>query len=118
MSCTTNSHINAFIDNFEKFLKINNMPNIKGLDGIVQINDLEYINDIIDKCSEYIYEYIKCHLCDKFVQREIIIEYGFKKLIDLICHYHGDEICEELFDMDDNMSFWIHMLLMNVASLY
>ena len=111
--------ITAFISEFETFLKANNLPNMRSLSDVTSIDDYEYVSNIYDNCSEYINKYIKEQLSDTNARRDIIKEYGFKKLIDLMCSFNGDEICElELFDIDENMSSWLHMLLMSIANLY
>mgnify|MGYP003333408942 CR=1 FL=1 len=119
MTTNNQKHINAFIEKFEKFLHEKELPNMEGLRTLNQVNDLEFINGVFDKCSDFIDEYMKEHLTDKMIRREIITEFGLKKLIDIMCEFNGDEICEmDLFDFDDNIENWVHTLLMTVAKLY
>lgn len=113
--------ISAFISKFEVFLKTNNLPSMKGLNNIHDIHDEEFISDTYDMCYEYLSGYIKTELADKEVQHKIIKEFGFKNLIDLMCEYNGDEICElDLFVINEDsetMSDWLQMLLSRVAKL-
>jgi hypothetical protein len=112
--------ISAFVNKFEVFLKANNMPNISGLENLGDVQDYEYVSDIYDQCNDYMYMYIDTELNDNKTQRDIIKEFGFKKLIDIMCSYKGDEICElELFDINDNdiMHSWVNMILSHVANL-
>ena len=72
---------------------------------------LEVAHDFIDS-------YIKTVLVTKENKEALINEYGFKKLIDLMCEYNGDEICDELLDFCNHMDSWLEMLMHNLLKIY
>ena len=118
MAYMNKQHINAFLAELNVYLKANSMPTIDVLGNLGEMDDTDYVDNIMEKCGDFAHEYVEDKLTDKQVQNDIILEYGFKKLIDDMCEYNGDEICEELVELDKHMKGWLYMLLMKVANLY
>ena len=93
--------LKKFTDSFELF---------------VDTSDIQCLHAEYELCSEFIAMYIRCNLSD--MQKKLIIaEYGRKRLIELQCSYEGTSICEELLNFDEYIDSWVHMMLMNVATL-
>lgn len=77
--------------------------------------DTAYINFAHD----FIVWYLETILVTKENKDKMITEYGFKKLIDLMCEYNGDEICDiELLDFDEYRDAWLEMLMNNLLNIY
>lgn len=91
------THIQKFLDSFEIFLDTHKSKHY-------------------NECSEFLAMYIGCNLDDR-QKKEMIAEYGMKRLIDLQIAYEGYSVCEELLNFDEYIDSWVHMMLMNVVSL-
>lgn len=72
--------------------------------------------------EEFIEPYVEEHINTTEKMQAIIVEYGFKKLIDEMIELHGEEVCEDLFQSMDQNNFdnmwkvWIHNMLQNVCA--
>jgi hypothetical protein len=111
------SQIQKFMDTFEVFLTTSDLPHYSNFDIIKQRGDTELITNIIDACAEFITVYVRANLDDN-QKIQMIEEYGMKRLIDLQCAYEGNSICLELLHFNEHMDTWIHVMLMNIISLY
>lgn len=95
-------------------------------------NKLEYINKklpnryVYCENSEYdIYMELGCDFSRYYISTvseeskdQLILEFGFKKLIDLMCYYNGEEICDELLNFKEYKEEWIEMLLCNLLNIF
>ena len=67
---------------------------------------------------KFIIDYIQIVLTSDEDKNKIIMEFGFQKLIGLMCEYNGEEICDELFEFKEYKEQWIEMLMHNVLNVY
>jgi hypothetical protein len=82
----------------------------------VYTSDIRCLHEEYELCSEFIAMYMQCNL-DENQKKQMIAEYGMKRLIDLQCSYEGTSICEELLNFEEHMDTWVHTMLMNIATL-
>ena len=68
--------------------------------------------------QEFIENYIKHHINTEDKMKQIIIEYGFKKLIDEMVELHGEEVCEDILEpmkVESMWNSWLYNMLSNLA---
>lgn len=67
--------------------------------------------------ESFVENYIKCHINTDVQMKQIIIEYGFKKLIDEMTEINGEEACEDLFEpmkLESMWKVWLSTMLSNL----
>jgi hypothetical protein len=81
------------------------------------------ITNNADEAHEYLFNgdfienYIKEHINTEDKMKQIIVEYGFKKLIDDMVEIGDEEVCEDLFQPMKVESIWISWLSTMLSNL-
>jgi len=109
--------IKKFVGTYETFLDSMHIPHYSEFSIIKDSDNIDYLNYIIECSKDFIEVYMQCNLTHE-QKYKIIEEYGMKKLIDLHVSYEGNSICLELLNLDEHIDTWVHLLLMNVVTLY
>ncbi len=110
--------IDNFIAAYEAFLKDNCLPHYTTFVCIYN-KDNEFMTYVYNLSEKFIDEYVSTQLSDMQDKKQIITEYGFKRLIDLHVYLHDDKICErDLFDFDVNIDNWLSVMLKDIVYLH
>ena len=109
--------IDKFIIAYENFLKDNCLPHYTTF-TCIHHKDNEYMTYVYNLSEKFIDNYVETELTDMEDKKNIIAEYGFKKLIDLHVYLYDDKICEnDLFNFDNKIDNWLSVMLKNVVYL-
>jgi hypothetical protein len=76
---------------------------------------MTYVYNLSEK---FIDEYISLELLTLDKKKQIITEYGFKRLIDLHVYLYDEKICEsDLFHFEANIDNWLSIMLKDIVYL-
>jgi hypothetical protein len=109
--------IDNFISAYETFLKDNCLPHYTTF-TCIHYKDNEYMTYVYNLSEKFIDEYISLELLTLDKKKQIITEYGFKRLIDLHVYLHDEKICErDLFHFETNIDNWLSIMLKDIVYL-
>jgi len=116
-------YASAYINSWKQFLVTSDKQEyLQYLEKGLPSSDEEIEKGIDDKYIDLVHTfnigYINTVLASKEQQDKFITEYGFRKLINLMCEYNGNEICDELLDFDQYREEWIEMAMYNILNIY
>lgn len=111
--------IDAFVQTWKQYLQETGKPEyLKYTNNCDDEDGDEIYSEYADFATAYIHEYVATTLSLNTEKENIINEFGMKKLIDLMCEYNGDEICDDLLNFSSHIAHWTETLLGRVIKVY
>ena len=116
MTNNNKPYMTAFLQSWKLHLEQENKEDF--YEVIERSQNAFEVDSMMHIARNFIDTYMNTILVSNKDRNKLILEYGFKQLIDIMCEREGNAICEDLLNFDKEKSWWVYILLCNLLNLY